>query len=102
VDHGVERSAQLWRRHHVDLARQGDRGDPAQRDGADFLRELGQKLTPGTAAVIALVPKVMPETMLPEVSRYGGDVLQTSLNDEGERNLRRALHSGLEPSGQTG
>lgn len=37
-------------------------------------------------------------TALPEVSGYGGEVLQTSLNDEGERRLQEALSSGASPA----
>jgi uncharacterized membrane protein len=68
----------------------------------DFLRELGRELEPGAAAVIVLVRKVTPDKVLPEISRYGGHVLQTSLNDEGERRLQEALEGGVAPSTQAG
>jgi uncharacterized membrane protein len=67
----------------------------------DFLRELGEKLSAGTAAVIVLIRKVTPDKVLPEISPYGGEVLQTSLNDEGERRLQEALTSGAGPAAPT-
>jgi uncharacterized membrane protein len=66
----------------------------------DFLRELGAKLTPGKAATIVLVRKVTPDKVLPEIAAYGGEVLQTSLNDEGERRLQDALSSGAGPAAE--
>lgn len=59
-----------------------------------FLRELGQKLTPGAAAVIVLVRKVTPDKVLPEISRFGGHVLQSSLSNDTEQQLQQALDSG--------
>ena len=38
--------------------------------------------------------------VLPEISRYGGHVLQTSLNEEGERRLEEALSAGAAGGGQ--
>ena len=67
----------------------------------DFLRELGQKLPNGGAAVIVLVRKVTPDKVLPEISPYRGHVLQTSLNEEGERRLEEALSAGATGGGQS-
>jgi uncharacterized membrane protein len=63
--------------------------------GADdnFMKDLGQKLTPGGAALIVLVRKVTPDKVLPEIQQYGGDVIQTSLSDESEARLREALEA---------
>jgi uncharacterized membrane protein len=60
-----------------------------------FMEELGSKLTPGGAALIVLVRKVTPDKVLPELSGYGGDVIQTSLDDEQEERLREVLESGV-------
>jgi uncharacterized membrane protein len=57
----------------------------------DFMQELGNKLPNGGAALIVLVRKVTPDKVLPEISQYGGDVLQTSLDDESEERLREVL-----------
>jgi uncharacterized membrane protein len=58
-----------------------------------FMDELGQKLTPGGAALIVLVRKVTPDKVLPEIANFGGDVIQTSLDDESEDRLREALEA---------
>ena len=59
----------------------------------DFMRQLGQDLTPGAAALIVLVRKVTPDKVLPEIQQYGGHVIQTSLDDESEDRLRDALQA---------
>lgn len=56
-----------------------------------FMKELGQKLAPGGAALIVLVRRVTPDKVLPEIRQYGGEVLQTSLDDEAEARLRELL-----------
>jgi uncharacterized membrane protein len=44
-------------------------------------------------ALILLVQKMTPDKVLPHVQRYGGEVIQTSLDDETEARLREALAS---------
>jgi len=56
-----------------------------------FIKSLGASLTPGGAALILLVRKMTPDKVLPYVQRYGGEVIQTSLDDETEARLREAL-----------
>jgi len=56
-----------------------------------FMRELGEKLQPGGAALIVLVRKVTPDKVLPEISQYGGEVIQSSLDGEAEAKLREVL-----------
>ena len=56
-----------------------------------FMKSLGEKLAPGGAALIVLVRKVTPDKVLPEIRQYGGDVIQTSLDDESEARLREVL-----------
>ncbi|HEY4829080.1 MAG TPA: DUF1269 domain-containing protein [Solirubrobacteraceae bacterium] len=56
-----------------------------------FMKKLGANLAPGGAALIVLVRKVTPDRVLPHVQRYGGEVIQTSLDDETEARLREAL-----------
>jgi uncharacterized membrane protein len=56
-----------------------------------FMKDLGQKLAPGGAALIVLVRKVTPDKVLPEIEQYGGEVIQTSLDDEAETRLREVL-----------
>jgi uncharacterized membrane protein len=56
-----------------------------------FMKQLGAKLTPGGAALIVLVRKVTPDKVLPQISEYGGEVIQSSLDDEAEAKLREVL-----------
>ncbi len=62
-----------------------------------FMKELGQKLTPGGAALIVLVRKVTPDKVLPEIQQYGGEVMQTSLDDDSEARLREVLEGQSAP-----
>jgi uncharacterized membrane protein len=57
----------------------------------DFVRGLGQKLPHGGAALIVLVRQVTPDKVLPHISQFGGEVIQTSLDDESEARLREVL-----------
>ncbi len=57
----------------------------------DFMRSLGQKLPHGGSALIVLVRQVTPDKVLPQISEFGGEVLQTSLDDESETRLREVL-----------
>lgn len=57
------------------------------------MTELGDKLPRGGAALIVLVRKVTPDKVLPQIQQYGGDVIQTSLDDESEERLREVLES---------
>jgi uncharacterized membrane protein len=56
-----------------------------------FMKDLGAKLKPGGAALIVLVHKVTPDKVLPEISEFGGEVIQTSLDDDAEAKLREVL-----------
>ncbi|MGW0483164.1 MULTISPECIES: DUF1269 domain-containing protein [Nonomuraea] len=58
-----------------------------------FMRELGDKLEPGTAALFVLVVRSTPDKVIPEVQPYGGHVIQTSLSREEEAQLREMMES---------
>ena len=58
-----------------------------------FMKELGTKLQPGGAAVIVLVRRSTPDKVIPEIAPFGGEVIQTSLDDEAEQRLRHILQS---------
>jgi uncharacterized membrane protein len=60
----------------------------------DFMRELGQSLPEGGAALFVLVRRVTADKVLPRISEYGGKVLQSSLSDESEQRLQEALDAG--------
>jgi uncharacterized membrane protein len=57
----------------------------------NFMKELGAKLQPGNAALIALGSTEARDKLLERISPYGGDVIQTSLDSEDEERLRAAL-----------
>ena len=59
----------------------------------DFMKDLGEKLPEGGAAVFVLVREATRDKVVPEVSKYGGHVLQSSLSNEQETALQEALDS---------
>jgi uncharacterized membrane protein len=56
-----------------------------------FMKQLGEDLQPGSAALIVLVRESTPDKVLPRISPYGGRVIHSSLSDEAEARLREAL-----------
>jgi uncharacterized membrane protein len=57
----------------------------------NFMKELGAKLEPGSAALIALGSTDARDKLIERVKPYGGDLIQTSLGSEEEEQLRAAL-----------
>ena len=57
----------------------------------NFMKELGAKLPPGGAALIALGQASASDKLLERVKPYGGEVIQTSLSDDEEAHLRAVL-----------
>jgi uncharacterized membrane protein len=57
----------------------------------NFMKELGEKLPQGGAAVFVLVREATRDKVVPEVSKYGGHVIQSSLSNEQEAQLQQAL-----------
>ena len=55
-----------------------------------FMKELGEQLTPGSAAVIALVRRVTMDKVLDSI-QIPGTIIQTSLDNEAEARLEEAL-----------
>jgi len=56
-----------------------------------FMKQLAAKMAPGTSALFVLVRKATADKVLPEVQKYGGAILQSSLSHEDESRLRAAL-----------
>jgi len=56
-----------------------------------FLKQLGQTLKPGTAALCVLVRRATPDKVLQEIKGFGGTVLKTSLSHDDEAKLQAAL-----------
>ena len=57
----------------------------------DFMKQLGARLEPGAAALLALGSSQAPDKLLERLRPYGGDVIQTSLATEEEERLRSSL-----------
>ncbi|HEY7346800.1 MAG TPA: DUF1269 domain-containing protein [Ktedonobacterales bacterium] len=65
----------------------------------NFVKQLGQNMPPNSSAIFVLVRKATPDKVLPEVSKYGGTIIQTSLPKEAEERLQAALEQGGGPKG---
>ncbi|MGD8806756.1 MAG: DUF1269 domain-containing protein [Chloroflexota bacterium] len=57
----------------------------------NFIKEVGQKIEPGQAALFLLVIQATADKVMPELQSYGARVLQTSLSNEDEQKLREAF-----------
>jgi uncharacterized membrane protein len=62
-----------------------------------FMKELGEKIQPGTSALFVLFRKATWEKVLPQVAQYGGTVMHSSLSPEDEARLQAALTGAVEP-----
>ena len=60
----------------------------------NFIKALSAQMQPGSSAIFVLVRDVTADKVVPEVSRYGGTVLRTSLSKETEERLQSALTAG--------
>lgn len=63
-----------------------------------FMKGLGSELDAGHAAVIALVRRSTPDKVLPEIAKYGGEVIHSSLSHSAEAALQEALEPGNAPA----
>ncbi|MET0817148.1 MAG: DUF1269 domain-containing protein, partial [Solirubrobacteraceae bacterium] len=60
----------------------------------DFVKNLGERMPAGGAALIALGKTDARDKLLDRVGHYGGHVIQTSLSGAEEAQLRTALGEG--------
>jgi uncharacterized membrane protein len=60
-----------------------------------FMKELGGKVPPGGAALIMLGRSDARDMVIVRVKPYGGEIIQTSLDDEDEARLRSALGAAV-------
>jgi uncharacterized membrane protein len=60
----------------------------------EFIKSVGATITKGTSALFVLVRSVNVDKVLPEVGKFGGTVLKTSLSTEEDERLRKALAAG--------
>jgi len=56
-----------------------------------FIKEVGEKIEPGHAALFLLVVDASPDKLLSELEDFNATVFQTSLSDEQETNLRETF-----------
>ena len=56
-----------------------------------FMKTLGERLEQGGAALVVLVRQSTPDKVLPRISQYGGEVIQSSLDNDAEARLEAAL-----------
>jgi uncharacterized membrane protein len=56
-----------------------------------FIKQVGDSLESGGAALFMLVIKATPDKVLEQMQKFGGDVYQTSLSNEDEEKLKKAL-----------
>lgn len=59
-----------------------------------FGEDLKKKLKPGNSAVFLLVRSITADKVIPELSSYGGDIIQTNLSKEAEQKLQKELQKG--------
>jgi uncharacterized membrane protein len=57
-----------------------------------FMKDAAEALQPGQAALCVLVRKVTADKVVPEMAKFGGTVLRTSLSEAQEAKLRAAIH----------
>ena len=62
---------------------------------ANFKRQVGELLEPGTSAIMFVARKMTPDKVLEELAPYGGTVLRSSLDHEAEEHLQEALMAGV-------
>ncbi|MDI3287459.1 DUF1269 domain-containing protein [Polyangium sp. 15x6] len=59
-----------------------------------FMKRLAEQMKPGSSAIFTLTRKVTADKVIPELAKYGGTVLQTSLSKDAEEKLEAALEQG--------
>jgi uncharacterized membrane protein len=59
-----------------------------------FAKQVAHDLQPNTSAIFMLVRKSTPDKVIPELAKYGGTILQTSLSKETEDKLQAAMNQG--------
>jgi uncharacterized membrane protein len=67
----------------------------------NFMKNLGNTLKPGTAALCVLVRQMTPDKVVEEIKKFGGTLIQTNLCHENEAKLREALASAQKSAERT-
>jgi uncharacterized membrane protein len=62
----------------------------------DFMRKLSENMQAGTSTLFFLARSVTYDKVLPDLAKYGGQVLYTNLDKQAEEKLRESLASGAQ------
>lgn len=57
----------------------------------EFIKSLGTTIKEGHSALFVLIRSVNAEKVLPDIGRFGGTILKTSLTSEQDQDLQKAL-----------
>lgn len=57
----------------------------------NFIKEVSQRLQPGTSAIFALLHRATYDKVMDELDQFKGTVIQTSLSKDAESQLKAAL-----------
>jgi uncharacterized membrane protein len=64
-----------------------------------FMKNLGETLKPGTAALFILIRHMTPDKVVEELKHFGGTLIKTNLSHEKDEKLREALASVQKTAG---
>ena len=59
----------------------------------EFMKELGEALTPNSSAIFVLIRKATLDRVIDELKPYGGKLLHTSLSKKDEQKLKEAIEN---------
>lgn len=57
----------------------------------DFIKSLAAEIQPNSSAIFALVRQVTLDKVEPEIAKFGGKILYSSLSKEGEQHIQTLL-----------
>jgi uncharacterized membrane protein len=63
----------------------------------DFIRQLSAQMTPGSSAIFLLIRKVTADKVEPELAKFGGKILYTSVSKEMEGKFQAMLDAANQP-----
>jgi uncharacterized membrane protein len=61
-----------------------------------FIKEVGSSIAPGNSAIFLLVRQAVADKVIPELRKFNGKIIQTSLSKEKEEHLREAFSAEQE------
>lgn len=67
----------------------------------NFMKDLSQNLRPGAAALFVLVKQAARDKVIPQLTPFGGQLVQTSLSQADEDHLREAIAAAQAPKAES-